>query len=93
VKTGFPVLVFAQNDESRGSVDEMAKSLSARDADVLLVGAGEVGAGALPALAAHPVIEPILMIQSFYRMANALSVARGYDPDSPPHLNKVTETV
>ena len=38
-------------------------------------------------------IEPILMIQSFYRMANALSVARGYDPDSPPHLNKVTETV
>jgi glucosamine--fructose-6-phosphate aminotransferase (isomerizing) len=93
VKTGFPVLVFAQNDESRGSVDEMAKSLSARDADVLLVGAGEVGAGVLPALSAHPVIEPILMIQSFYGMANALSVARGYDPDSPPHLNKVTETV
>jgi glucosamine--fructose-6-phosphate aminotransferase (isomerizing) len=93
VKTGFPVLVFAQNDESRGSVDDMAQSLVARDADVLLVGAGEVGAGVLPALAAHPVIEPILMIQSFYRMANALSVARGYDPDSPPHLNKVTETV
>jgi glucosamine--fructose-6-phosphate aminotransferase (isomerizing) len=93
VKTGFPVLVFAQNDESRGSVDEMAASLTARDADVLLVGAGEVGAGVLPALAAHPVIEPILMIQSFYRMANALSVARGYNPDSPPHLNKVTETV
>jgi glucosamine--fructose-6-phosphate aminotransferase (isomerizing) len=93
VKTGFPVLVFAQNDESRGSVDEMARSLSARDADVLLVGAGEIDAGALPALAAHPVIEPILMIQSFYRMANALSVARGYDPDSPPHLNKVTETL
>lgn len=93
VKTGFPVLVFAQNDESRGSVNEMATSLAARDADVLLVGAGEVGAGVLPALAAHPVIEPILMIQSFYRMANALSVARGYNPDSPPHLNKVTETV
>ncbi|OYX98674.1 MAG: iron dicitrate transport regulator FecR, partial [Caulobacter sp. 35-67-4] len=93
VKAGFPVLVFAQNDESRRSVDEMAASLTARDADVLLVGAGEVGAGVLPALAAHPVIEPILMIQSFYRMANALSIARGYDPDSPPHLNKVTETV
>jgi glucosamine--fructose-6-phosphate aminotransferase (isomerizing) len=93
VKPGFPVLVFAQNDESRASVDEMAKSLAAREADVLLVGAGEAGAGVLPALAAHPVIEPILMIQSFYRMANALSVARGYDPDRPPHLNKVTETL
>ena len=43
--------------------------------------------------AAHPVFEQILMIQSFYLMANSLSVARGYDPESPPHLNNVTETV
>lgn len=93
VKEGFPALVFAQNDESRASVDDMAKGLRERGADVLLAGPGESGAGALPTLASHPVLEPILMIQSFYRMANALSVARGYDPDSPPHLNKVTETV
>jgi len=39
------------------------------------------------------VIEPLLMIQSFYRMANALAIARGLDPDAPPHLNKVTETL
>jgi glucosamine--fructose-6-phosphate aminotransferase (isomerizing) len=91
VKDGFPALVFAQNDESRASVDDMAKGLRERGADVLLAGSGE--AGGLPTLANHPVLEPILMIQSFYRMANALSVARGYDPDSPPHLNKVTETV
>ena len=42
---------------------------------------------------AHPAIEPLLMIQSFYRFANALAVARGRDPDRPPHLRKVTETV
>jgi len=93
VKPGFPVLVFAQNDESRSSVDVMAAGLAERGAEVLLAGAGEAGRGVLPALAAHPVLEPILMIQSFYRMANALSVERGYDPDSPPHLNKVTETL
>ncbi len=93
VKTGFPVLVFAQNDESRASVDAMAQGMQVRGADVLLAGAGETGKGVLPALAAHPVIEPILQIQSFYRMAATLSVARGYDPDRPPHLNKVTETV
>ncbi|WP_297512193.1 SIS domain-containing protein [uncultured Caulobacter sp.] len=93
VKAGFPALVFAQNDESRASVDEMAAGLRARGAEVLLAGSGDAGAGALPTLSSHPVLEPILMIQSFYRMANALSVARGYDPDSPPHLNKVTETV
>ena len=33
------------------------------------------------------------MVQSFYRFANALALARGLNPDSPPHLNKVTETV
>jgi glucosamine--fructose-6-phosphate aminotransferase (isomerizing) len=33
------------------------------------------------------------MIQSFYRLANALAIARGLDPDRPPHLRKVTETV
>ncbi|UAL11148.1 SIS domain-containing protein [Caulobacter segnis] len=94
VKDGFPALVFAQNDESRASVDAMAKGLSERGADVLLAAPGdEAGVPTLPAVSAHPVLEPILMIQSFYRMANALSVARGYDPDSPPHLNKVTETV
>ena len=38
-------------------------------------------------------VEPILAIQSFYRMVNALALARGFDPDHPPHLNKVTETV
>lgn len=93
VKDGFPALVFAQNDESRASVDEMAAGLRARGADVLIAGGGETASDGLPTLSSHPVLEPILMIQSFYRMANALSVARGYDPDSPPHLNKVTETV
>jgi glucosamine--fructose-6-phosphate aminotransferase (isomerizing) len=33
------------------------------------------------------------MVQSFYRLANAVSLARGYHPDRPPHLNKVTETL
>jgi glucosamine--fructose-6-phosphate aminotransferase (isomerizing) len=93
VKEGFPALVFAQNDESRASVDDMAKGLRERGATVLIAAPGETGDGVLPTVSAHPVLEPILMIQSFYRMANALSVARGYDPDSPPHLNKVTETV
>ncbi|HJV43484.1 SIS domain-containing protein [Caulobacter sp.] len=93
VKDGFPALVFAQNDESRDSVEALAGSLRQRGADVLLAAPGKNGEDLLPTVPAHPVLEPILMVQSFYRMANALSLARGYDPDSPPHLNKVTETV
>ena len=47
----------------------------------------------MPTLDADPLVQPILLIQSFYRLANALAVARGRDPDRPPHLAKVTETV
>jgi glucosamine--fructose-6-phosphate aminotransferase (isomerizing) len=93
VKDGFPCFVFAQRDEAWDSVLAMAEGLSARGAQVMLAGAGASGAGALPAIASHPALEPILLIQSFYRLANAVSIARGYDPDAPPHLNKVTETV
>ena len=60
---------------------------------MLLAGAAAAGATGLPTRTAHPVIEPLLFAQSFYRLANALSLARGLDPDRPPHLNKVTETV
>jgi len=90
---GFPSLVFAQNDETYDSVLDTAHSLAQRGADIWLAGDSTPGPKALPVLTAHPALQPILMIQSFYRLANALSLARGFNPDLPPHLNKVTETV
>ncbi|MES2787105.1 MAG: iron dicitrate transport regulator FecR, partial [Pseudomonadota bacterium] len=36
--------------------------------------------------------DPISMVQSFYPMVEALSRARGFNPDQPAHLNKVTRT-
>jgi glutamine---fructose-6-phosphate transaminase (isomerizing) len=59
---------------------------------VMLAGAAAEGAIVLPVIASHPVIEPLLVAQSFYRLANALAIARGCDPDRPPHLRKITET-
>ena len=93
VGAGFPLLMFTQNDESRAGVAQLATELAARGADVLLAGAAAPGATILPTESAHPAIEPLLFAQSFYRMANALSLARGHDPDQPPHLHKVTETL
>ena len=93
VGPGFPVLAFAQNDETRAGVEELAGELVGVGARVMIAGSQVPGAVALPALRAHPAIEPLLQIQSFYRLANALAVARGRDPDRPPHLRKVTETV
>ena len=93
VRAGFPVLMFAQDDETRAGIEQLAAEFAARGAQVLLAGARTRGVRSLPSVVAHPVIEPILTIQSFYGMANDLSVARGLDPDSPLYLSKVTETV
>ncbi len=93
VRAGFPVLMFTQRDETRVGIQELSAEFAARGARVLIAGADAAGAISLPAIASHPVVEPLLTIQSFYRMANELALARGLDPDRPPHLNKVTETV
>jgi glucosamine--fructose-6-phosphate aminotransferase (isomerizing) len=93
VGRGFPVLAFVQHDETRADVEALASDLAGIGARVLLAGSAIPGAVALPAIRTHPAIEPLLMIQSFYRFANALAFARNRDPDRPPHLKKVTETV
>ncbi len=93
VGQGFPVLVFAQRDETRESTETLAREFRERGARVLVAGEA-LADDTLPVVeGAHSVLGPILAIQSFYRMANALAIARGYHPDEPPHLNKVTETV
>jgi glutamine---fructose-6-phosphate transaminase (isomerizing) len=93
VRAGFPVLIFTQNDETRDGVESLATELAARRADVMIAGTKAPRAVTLPAISADPILEPLLIVQSFYRMVNALALARGRNPDQPPYLNKVTETV
>ena len=93
IRAGFPVLIFAQDDETRAGVESLATEFATRRADVMFAGAKVPRTIALPTETADPVIEPMLIIQSFYRMVNALALARGRNPDQPPYLNKVTETV
>lgn len=93
VRLGFPVLMLSQNDESRAGIVALANDFVAHGAEVLAAGIEVEHALPLPTIAADPAIEPMLMIQTFYRMAAELAFARGFDPDKPPHLNKVTETL
>ncbi len=95
VGDGFPILAFATSDTAGDGVRDVAQEFAQRGADVLLANPADGVAGTihLPALTSVGALEPILQIQSFYRLANILSVARGLDPDTPPHLNKVTKTV
>ncbi|WP_037073796.1 SIS domain-containing protein [Pseudoxanthomonas suwonensis] len=94
VGAGFPVLVFAQPDETGAGAVAVADEFRARGAQVWVAGQGVTSEGRLPLPAApHPALAPLLTVQAFYRAINALALRRGHNPDLPPHLNKVTETV
>ncbi len=94
VNRGFPVLLFTQDDGTRAAVDLVVEDFSARGAVVLVAGKSYDNAVTLPSIeGVAAATMPIVFIQSFYKMLNALAIARGYDPDSPPHLRKVTETL
>ena len=88
----FPVLLFRSEDATDASVQDAARRLSAQGASVMMAGGGDPGALPVPR-APHAALAPILQIQAFYRMANALACDRGHDPDRPRHVQKVTHTV
>jgi len=88
----FPVLLFRSEDAGDASVRDAAQKLAAQGAPVLMAGGGEAGTLPVPR-APHPALAPILQIQAFYRMADALAGERGHDPDRPRHVQKVTHTV
>ena len=104
VGEGFPVLFLAQNDDTLQGTLDVAREFRARGARVWVAAPGvdhdEPGALPLAADSAvdssadlSPLATPLVAVQSFYRAANALSLARGFNPDVPPHLRKVTETL
>jgi glucosamine--fructose-6-phosphate aminotransferase (isomerizing) len=93
VDESFPVLFFAQRDDTWDGTLALAREFRRRGARVWVAAPGNA-AGTLPvAETLHPACTPLITIQSFYRVANALSLNRGGNPDIPPHLHKVTETL
>src|SRR5262249_36608292 len=84
VNAGFRVLMFAKKEGTISGIESLAAELAGRKAQVLLAGATLPDTLTLPTERAHPAIQPMLLIQSFYRMVNSLALARGFDPDRPP---------
>jgi glucosamine--fructose-6-phosphate aminotransferase (isomerizing) len=89
----FPALLLAQQDASLEGVQSLGAELVKREVPVLVAGTSVPGAVSLPLAPAAPELAPILLVQSAYRLIAELAVRRGFDPDRPPHLRKVTETV
>jgi len=90
---GFPALLFAQRDATLAGLETLAGELGRRGVTVLFAGGNAPGTTLLPTMDAAAEIAPILLVQSAYRMIASLAVRRGLDPDHPPHLRKITETM
>jgi glucosamine--fructose-6-phosphate aminotransferase (isomerizing) len=93
VQAHFPVLALAVPDAALPQVVVTAERLAGQGADVFLTAEAR-GATALPSVAGvHPLTAPLVLVVAFYRFIEALARRRGFNPDTPPHLRKVTETV
>ncbi|WP_103334943.1 SIS domain-containing protein [Pseudotabrizicola formosa] len=94
VQAQFPVLALGVGDAALPHVVTTAERLAGQGADVFLTGAAAQGATELPWVPdLHPLVAPLVLGAAFYSFVEALARRRGFDPDTPPHLRKVTETV
>ncbi len=85
-----PVLVLRQNDQATASTDELIRDL--KDAGETIFTAGGP-TGTLPWVGdSHPVCDPVLMLIPTYLALEQAARQKGFDPDNPPHLTKVTRT-
>ena len=93
VRDGFAALVLAPRGPAQAGTMALAQRLRDQGATVLLAAPpGTPGADLPLAMAAHELLDPITLVQSFYPMVEQLARERGMDPDRPPHLRKVTRT-
>ncbi|MFT3974221.1 MAG: SIS domain-containing protein [Amaricoccus sp.] len=94
VQAGFPVLALGVADAALPQVVATAERLAGQGADVFLTAPGAAPPVVpLPSVAdVHPLTAPLVAAVSFYRFIEALARRRGFNPDTPPYLRKVTET-
>lgn len=94
VGPGFPVVALAARDASEPSMGQTADLMSGKGASVFVTSALAEKATKLPhAATGHPITDPLTLIVSFYAFVEAFARHRGLNPDQPPNLRKVTETI
>lgn len=90
----FPIVAFASRDATEASLIEAVNQLSDQGGQCFVTSDIKCKGTKLPFVSSgHPLTDPLLLIISFYNFVEKLALAKGLNPDEPPHLKKVTETV
>jgi glucosamine--fructose-6-phosphate aminotransferase (isomerizing) len=91
VSVATPVLALRLNDDTAAAIDTLVGNLRAEGIPVAVCGGAERD---LPWIGDDaPATDAITMLAPAYRLIEAAARARGFDPDRPPHLSKVTRTL
>ena len=94
VEDGFPVIGLAAADAAEDSLAGVVDALAEKGALAFATTGKLRKATPLPHVRTdHWLTDPIAGIVSFYGMVETVALSRGINPDTPRHLNKVTETV
>jgi glucosamine--fructose-6-phosphate aminotransferase (isomerizing) len=92
-----PVLAFVGAGPGGRSMADVLARLGERQADLVVIGPDQDGAPAMAMRVPTPAVDerlaPLLDILPVQRMALALALTRGLDPDAPRGLHKVTATL
>lgn len=94
VRDGFPVLAFLPEDAAADAGRAGLERIVAAGGRVFSACTLNAPSTRLPvAPAGHAFLDPLSMIVSFYVLIERVSRLRGFDPDRPANLRKITETV
>ncbi len=95
IGAGFQVLAFAPTDAAREGFFDALDRLAAFGAVPLVFDCEQHAHWQTVVVpdGGHPLLTPIVALHAFYLVAEATARRRGRNPDQPPHLTKVTETL
>jgi len=85
VEQGLAILNCLVSDESADSHCKQIDEIASRGADIVNLNQLDNNL--------HPRIAPLVVLQRFYLDVAGLALSRGFNPDEPKGLNKVTRTV
>ncbi len=94
VNEGFPVLAFAGADAAESETAKIADKMANMGAKTYATSSLVKHAKKLDYIrTGHPLTDPLALIVSLYSMIENLARLRGYNPDMPRNLQKITETI
>ncbi len=94
VEEGFPIVSFLPRDEAFDTNMQALKRLHSFGASLVTLSDAETPGFRLPSAStgnAH--LDPLVSLINYYRVIEAVTRRKGFDPDKPRNLNKVTVTI